>query len=1399
MKTILNPNIEKKDFSQTFGKTIHTTENYLFSYANSDTPDGILSGIVYAFDLYTGEKKYSIQNPNAIGSGESDYFGTAIASYGDFLAIGAYGEGLDSSKFQGAVYIFNIHTGILLDTILAPSNLGLEISFGKSIAMNSHYLAISAYQADTISPVYLRSGGVFLYHYVTEDKEWQFVRKIENPNAAATPYNDFFGTVLEMNSTLLAVSAYGESSNLGKVYVFDMSSGTPIWTIDKPAGSETNSFGGSIALSETHLAISDRVRLITQRGVVYIYNIASKSLVRTIENPDAGGATSATEDNFGYAIDISDTHLLVGFSGYSSYSGRAYLYNISTGGVVHTLNNPNITGSTASDRFGRDLKLQGVRIFCAATGEDTEVGNDMGVVYAFSVTTGQRLYTVKNPAEYGTSTDDDFGRTIVASEKYTAIAAPSEFNDAEDNDGVVYIYDTKTLALLFSIRPPEASGTVLAERYFGDHMAIHENNLLIQSWLQLINTNVYLYDLDTREFKHTFVNPIRDGVRADHYGLGLAISEDYIAIGAPRENMGDSKGGVVEIYNATTLSFIRLIENPVPSPAAYFGAKLKLVGDKIIISSPGAPIVSPPNLQVYVGAVYVYNVVTGALLKTIENPQTSKTISVIREFENPSNINYDNYGSIVAMCDDYIAVTSAMEVDTVTGAKGKVHVFNVKTKECLYTIINPGSDGSESSNMFGTALAMSEKWLAIGDPSAVVNGTIYCGKVYFYNLKTGSFDHSINPYELRGNDSGAIHDLFGYSLSIATYMAGYDDIVLIGAPGTESGVTDDSGVAYLYNIGQRSLVRTYENPSAPQGSGFGESVHRSVSGPFDYDCIMAKGIDGVAEKVFVYENGGLSYTAESPTLTKDQFGESMCVFGSNLYISAPNADAGKGRIYIFEEFESLIQTITNPNAAGTTDQFGKQIFPTLGGIVVSAPGASLGEGKIYRLTTLDGSVIDTIQNPMEGVKTDTFFGRSFVFHQNTIVASSKGHVFLIDVPNSNLDIFGEHMSVSGKYLAIGTPGQNFLWSDFEVNIPKIHIYDVDTFELLWTVESPDGRSRLYSDGVFVDANEQSFIPFGKSFEITDTQLFVGAGAATSNGNPYSGVIYIYRLSDLSITGIIHNPDRSAKAVGDFFGNALTLHNDYILVSSMADDDSGLLSGKAFAYFKNNETFDGPRTIRTAMILDNFSNTELNILFNKVKDIVTMIEDRLIKIAKTVSQICYREKTIFDFAGDVNVSKISDKSVLTVYAQTLQSIIDEIADLSELYTFETGQKVNFYNLSATLDFSKVTPTMQTELLEISSFAVFTSSISKEIQSLVKALEYSMSSLFAASDIIDISKKRITALMRSFIAEKKSALLAQRAFEDAIYVLEKASGDGTSLDDFLKMTTQKKEDYLNEQYY
>ena len=750
---------------------------------------------------------------------------------------------------------------------------------------------------------------------------------LDNPNDSGSSASDNFGYSVATSDTYSIVGAYVESNASGKAYIFNNSTGALVHTLDNPNDYDTSAsdaFGGSVAISDTYSIVGAQYEDDaggTSSGKAYIFNNSTGALVHTLDNPNAYG-TSAS-DNFGRAVAITDTYALVGAiyeddAGGNS-SGKAYIFNVSTGALVHTLDNPNAYGTSSGDYFGGFVAMSDNYALVGAQFEADAGGTSSGKAYIFSNHTGALLKTLDNPNDYGTSQNDRFGEAVGITDTYVIVGAFQEDDSGGNDSGKSYIYeieqepgneiappgaptigtasvvDHETATVVYTA--PAEDGYATIETYTATSSPGGITGTLSQAGSGTITvtgltentsytftvtaTNSYTTGDPSSAsntvttpaspvaiFSRTIDNPNSDGTSAnDNFGGTVVTTDNYMIVSA-------TESGAVYMFDPSDGSLLRTISNP-----DGFDGVLALSDDYAVIGSPA--------YSSWVGRIHVFTASTGVLARTISSPHSQ---------------NY-RFGQVVSLSGDYLLVGVERVPDGSNIFSGKAYIYNVTTGALVHTLSNPNDYGTSTRDNFGRSAAISGNYAIVGAQFEDDAGGTSSGKAYIYNVSTGALLHTLdNP-----NDYGtSASDDFSYAVAISGNYA------IVSAPSEDDAGGDSSGKAYIFNNSTGALLHTLDNPN-PYGTSasdrFGEVVGISgnyaiVGSQFEDD---AGGTSSGKAYIFNVSTGALLQTIDNPnaygTSADDNFAKSVAISGNYAIVGAYDEDdAGgnqSGKVYVY--------------------------------------------------------------------------------------------------------------------------------------------------------------------------------------------------------------------------------------------------------------------------------------------------------------------------------------------------------------------------------------------------------------------------------------------------------------------------------------------------------------------
>jgi hypothetical protein len=312
-----------------------------------------------------------------------------------------------------------------------------------------------------------------------------------------------------------------------------------------------------------------------------------------------------------------------------------------------------------------------------------------------------------------------------------------------------------------------------------------------------------------------------------------------------------------------------------------------------------------------------------------------------------------NFGSSVAVSEKWILVGEPSNDDLAQNA-GAVHVFNAITGTYVRKL--RAADGA-AFDVFGSSVAVNGNMALIGaprddDPVAGIDA----GSAYAFNLLTG-----VQVRKLKASDAAA-SDLFGSAVALSGNRA------LVGANFAD-GVVSDSGAAYVFNISTGVQQTKLQAVDGAPNDLFGASV--ALSGGFALVGAPV-GNGGVANSgsAYLFDATATGATTDwlvelnaSDGAVSDGFGTSVALSGNLAVVGAilgNGAVADSGSAYVFDVTESgiLIEEQVELNAVGglLNDNFGSTValngnLALVGAQFANGPVADSGAAYLFDVTS----------------------------------------------------------------------------------------------------------------------------------------------------------------------------------------------------------------------------------------------------------------------------------------------------------------------------------------------------------------------------------------------------------------------------------------------------------------
>ncbi len=382
-------------------------------------------------------------------------------------------------------------------------------------------------------------------------------------------------------------------------------------------------------------------------------------LERVISNP-----TPASGERFGQSVDVENNIIAIGaplddFG--ATNSGVVHLYDANTGLLLDTISNPT---PQDHDSFGSEVVISGNLLTIGSTNDKTVGGIPHGSVYLYDLSSNL-LATILDP---NPASENHFGTAIGFDGQ--GFVTSSQLFDAGglNNIGTGYFYDIGALTVPIPLSNPGPS--ILNEDRYGSAVALSANHIAIaKTGLQLgsaIAGSVDIYDRTNFSLIQTIVSP--DSSINDQFGRQVVLKNSRLLIASPHTEIS-AHAGSVYLYefdsNSGQFALSQTINNPFPADGdlfgGYEGGSIALVNDLVIAAS-----LNDDNQGTNSGEVYVFSAVTGDLIQTISNPDSS-----------PAN---DNFSWSLAAKNDLLAISAVSDEAPGFNASGTVYVYKLSTE-----------------------------------------------------------------------------------------------------------------------------------------------------------------------------------------------------------------------------------------------------------------------------------------------------------------------------------------------------------------------------------------------------------------------------------------------------------------------------------------------------------------------------------------------------------------------------------------------------------------------------------------------------------------------------------------------------------------------------------------------
>jgi FG-GAP repeat len=374
---------------------------------------------------------------------------------------------------------------------------------------------------------------------------------------------------------------------------------------------------------------------------------------------------------------------------------------------------------------------------------------------------------------------------------------------------------------------------------------------------------------------------------------------------------------------SSSVPSFRVLSSPNYQTGGNFGSFVASDGNITVVSADNETV----NGYYSAGRVYVYDSITGSLLRTLISPKLQTD---------------DYFGAFLALGNGTSAIGTNETVDGYVGA-GSIYVFNVTSGALIRELVSPHP---QANGGFSYPYLIVNGTLVMGSAEGA-NGVPGAGILYLFSITSGNLLDNLtspNPTPGFGDEAGT----FGNNAVITGHT------IITGAYEESVNGTSDAGRVYIFGLPSNKLVRTLVSPNIEKGGLFGDLV---LALGDDRVAVGAQG-EGICDllgncqgRVYIFNmtTGALLNTINSTGNQFGAFGWAIAASGDSLVVGAPFWQSGSA--YVFNATNGkLIDTLNSPNPQ-TNGNFGFSVAATGDIMVIAADNENVqghaGAGHVY--------------------------------------------------------------------------------------------------------------------------------------------------------------------------------------------------------------------------------------------------------------------------------------------------------------------------------------------------------------------------------------------------------------------------------------------------------------------